>query len=574
MNNLKKICTDQRFITVLSILSIIMIAFLIYKDMLDYFFRVEDELACIYKGRLRSQGDILRIFTESFLEGTHFSYLRFYRPMVILSCGIDYSIWGLNPFGYYLTNLIIHMLASIFIFFLVRKLTGGKKFIPWLSAVVFTAHPGNLYSVSYIAARCDTLAALFMILSLLLFLRHLMAGSFRRLFLLSSVFSYMLAFFSKETAVILPILIFTYLIIFSDGASPKIRTIHAIKKAVPYFIVTFAMIVWRAYVLKEIKGGFGFPEGFQNIVFNYFHYLLDLNDFTLFNLDALYTPIAQFFITPLVFLLIFLMLCKRIIGGRKENGTIKILLVTGFILSVAAIIVRWKNNLPGRDGVLINRLHLSALFFLSCLTGIVSYGKCISSPSPYKDKLTAFLLSWLLLPLGLYLFTGYMAGWYMYNPSIPFSILLSLIVIKSLKSFEGLSLSSRSVMLKRIAVPLVMSALILFLFINSPAAKIKGWKPDVKTASMFLDKFLEVVPELPDGATIFLYNIPQNILAISDHGIKIWLDMVYPGNKVNAIFSTQSPPAKTIPDHLDFKIQIVENKKVLIDIITGANSKK
>lgn len=583
MKSVKKIYTDQRFTLVFLILSIILIAFLLYRGILDYFFSFNDELGCIYQGRFQSLRDIFRIFTESCYEGTFFSS-SLYCPTVVLSCGLDYSIWKLNPFGYHLTNLIIHIMSSISIFFLAVLLTRGNKFAAWLGAIIFTIHHVHLYSVTNISDRSDALAGLFIILSFFLFLKYLSTMSYKRYFLLFSIFSYIIAFGSKEIAIILPLLIFSYLIIFSDEASPKDRTVQAIKIAAPYLIVTLVLLFWRAYAaVGTLVGGHPPPVFFQNIVVNYFYFLIVPGDFPF---QKLHSPVNHVFI-PLLVPLIFLMLFyRRTISGERLKLLSKTI-IAGIILSssvILAIFFDWllnNNNYQGmwhlfhegtgiiyflgaKRALFLNRLYYLLLLFLICLIWIIYYNKRgHSSPVSYKDKLITFLIIWFLMPLSVYSYAGFVARWYLYIPLIPFSILLSYIFIEGVNSIKRKS-RGHPFLFRRTIPPIIIGVLMLFFLINSPARRIKGWKPNVKPASIFLNNLLEVAPKLPNDSYLFV-NIPKEILVLNGPAIKTWLDIAYPNNKIKAIFTDLPLPQ----DRVVFEIQLSESNAIKISVMSG-----
>src|SRR4030095_9619717 len=111
-------------ITALLACSIVSVGYVAYQDMLGYFFTPTDSPTLIDPGRVRSFRDVLRIFNEPLMNGTTLTNLSlFYRPISTLSYSLDYSIWGLNPFGYHLTDLILHILVSLSVFLLLLRLT-------------------------------------------------------------------------------------------------------------------------------------------------------------------------------------------------------------------------------------------------------------------------------------------------------------------------------------------------------------------------------------------------------------------------------------------------------------------
>jgi len=88
-----------------------------------------------------------------------------YQPLSWVTFGLDYLIWGINPVGYHLTNLILHTANCLLLFLWLRAFT--QKL--WPSALVsglFAWHPIHVESVAWIAERKDVLSALFFMLTL------------------------------------------------------------------------------------------------------------------------------------------------------------------------------------------------------------------------------------------------------------------------------------------------------------------------------------------------------------------------------------------------------------------------
>jgi hypothetical protein len=136
-------------------------------------------------------------------------YSLMYRPVQILTYWLDYKIWGFNPFGFRLTNLILYLLNGILLYLVLLKLFSDVR-LSAITAALFIAHPLNLPVVSYISGRADSLSLLFMFLSALLFLKDLYALS-----LLSAVF----ALLSRENA--LTLFLFIALIIMVQKKEKK-----------------------------------------------------------------------------------------------------------------------------------------------------------------------------------------------------------------------------------------------------------------------------------------------------------------------------------------------------------------
>lgn len=127
----------------------------------------------------------------------------YYRPFHSLSYLLTWQI-SHQPWFFHLVNLIYFFIAVYLIFCLVRKLT--KKFLlSFLTALIFLIHPINSEVVNWVATVPELLFAIFVLSSIIFFLRYRETNFFKNL-IWSAVF-YLFAMFSKEPAVSLPILL-------------------------------------------------------------------------------------------------------------------------------------------------------------------------------------------------------------------------------------------------------------------------------------------------------------------------------------------------------------------------------
>jgi tetratricopeptide (TPR) repeat protein len=129
-------------------------------------------------------------------------YFHLWTPLTWLSFIFDYQIHGLNAGGYHLTNLILHILSTLLLFWLFNRMT--KKI--WESAfvaAVFALHPLHVESVAWIAERKDVLSAFFWMLTLCLYVYYTEKPIIRRYLLV--LFSFACALMSKPMVVTLPV---------------------------------------------------------------------------------------------------------------------------------------------------------------------------------------------------------------------------------------------------------------------------------------------------------------------------------------------------------------------------------
>jgi tetratricopeptide (TPR) repeat protein len=115
----------------------------------------------------------------------------------------DYQLHGLNAGGYHVTNLILHILSTLLLFWLFNRMTGAI----WKSAFVaafFALHPLHVESVAWIAERKDVLSAFFWMLTLCLYVYYTEKPVMKRY--LPVVFCFVLALMSKPMVVTLPVI--------------------------------------------------------------------------------------------------------------------------------------------------------------------------------------------------------------------------------------------------------------------------------------------------------------------------------------------------------------------------------
>jgi len=101
-------------------------------------------------------------------------YADNWHPLTWISHMLDCNLYGLNPGGHHLTNLLFHIANTLLLFLLLNQLTG----VLWRSAFVaalFAWHPLHVESVAWAAERKDVLSAFFWMLALLSYTRYAQA---------------------------------------------------------------------------------------------------------------------------------------------------------------------------------------------------------------------------------------------------------------------------------------------------------------------------------------------------------------------------------------------------------------
>ena len=125
----------------------------------------------------------------------------FWHPLTWLSLMLDYQIFGLNPFGFHMVNLLFHVMNTILLFLIFRRMT---KTI-WPSAFVaclFAIHPLHVESVAWIAERKDVLSTFFWMLTMGAYSYYVEHPGFRRYSLVLLFF--VLGLMAKPMLITLP----------------------------------------------------------------------------------------------------------------------------------------------------------------------------------------------------------------------------------------------------------------------------------------------------------------------------------------------------------------------------------
>ena len=226
------------------LLLITLVVLVIFSGSLKNDFVWDDKYLVIDNPYIRSSHHMEKIFTTQLYEGSG-KHSSFYRPLQSLTYLLNYSVWGLNPFGYRLTNLYLHIFNSMILYLILAALCSSAS-LAFLIALIFGIAPTISGITYYISARSDLLMAFFMFLSILFFIKYAKEG--KNIWHIFSVFLFIPALICKEMALALLLLMPLQIYWFRKTLRKKVVIF------LPYLLIGVSYIVLRITILNFARG--------------------------------------------------------------------------------------------------------------------------------------------------------------------------------------------------------------------------------------------------------------------------------------------------------------------------------
>jgi tetratricopeptide (TPR) repeat protein len=222
-------------IALLLFLIILITFFSFYPSLKNSFVNWDDDSYVIQNPLIRelSWKGIKQIFTPS--TYTMLNPAQLYVPLAILSYAFEYRFFKLDPFIYHITNLSLHLLNCLLVFWFIFLLS-DEIIIAFMVAILFGVHPLHVESVVWITERKDVLYAFFFLSALICHIYYLKNKEAKLYYLVLALF--ILALLSKPVAVVLPIA----LLLCDYFLNGRITAEDLLKK-IPLFCIVAAFIV-------------------------------------------------------------------------------------------------------------------------------------------------------------------------------------------------------------------------------------------------------------------------------------------------------------------------------------------
>jgi len=244
MFNKINICRPwQKFIVYIVL---ILVTLAVYWQVNQYDFVINDDPVYVTENIHVQYG----ITLDEFRWAMSTVYFDGWHPMLWLYYMLDHQIHGLNAGRFHLTNLILHIMSTLLLFWLFHRMTGTI----WRSAFVsafFALHPLHVESVAFISERKDVLSAFFWMLTLCFYVYYTEKPVIRRYILI--LVAFMLALMSKLMVVTLPVI----MILLDCWPLKRFELkktgfiLWQLREKAPFFILVAVVSIFHLYISSK-----------------------------------------------------------------------------------------------------------------------------------------------------------------------------------------------------------------------------------------------------------------------------------------------------------------------------------
>lgn len=298
---MKNINPNKQILVVYAILIFATVAVFGQVNQYD-FISLDDTIYVTQNSHLQS-GITLKELHWAF-SSTHGEY---WHPITWLSLMLDYYLFGLNAGGYHVINVILHILSTVLLFWLFKRMTGAI----WQSAfiaAVFALHPLHVECVAWVAKRRDLLSAFFGIMTLCFYVYYTEKPFIKRYLLIFIPF--VLALMSKPMVVTLPVimLLLDYAPLGRFRSGQINLLLWQLREKTPFFIlaVIFSFITMHARD-DALMTHFPLSSRISNAIVDFVTYLGKIfypHDLIILQLFPLQIPVWEVLVSAILIIIV------------------------------------------------------------------------------------------------------------------------------------------------------------------------------------------------------------------------------------------------------------------------------
>lgn len=338
-----------------------------------------------------------------------------FHPILWVTFGIDYILWEMNPAGYHLTNLVIHALNTVLVFFLILSFIWPQKpyepFQPpfeikaaaFVGALFFGIHPLRVEPVSWLSARGDLLCCFFYLPAIMAYLEMVKneeTASIKKKWLIITLSFFIFSLLSRALVVTLPVVLLIldiYPLSRFQWQKPVLQSNKKILyEKIPFLILSLATGVLALSAKRESMASImdhNLLHRFMQAIVSVMHYpwktLVPISLSPLYLLDLItFTP---FEIKNIGCLVLFIGIFAILIAWRKRHKW----LLTAFSIYLATVSPMLGFFQAGPQLVADRYSYISCLpFAILAAAGMLKLFNFIKDQQP-RFVFHIFVLAWL-----------------------------------------------------------------------------------------------------------------------------------------------------------------------------------
>lgn len=239
---------NRKVLILLAIAGIVIATFAVYANSFGNEFLFDDISQIVENAAIRSFKNLPAIFTHhlTYFSEEHQQEGKFYRPIQTLTLMTDHFLWGMEPFGYHLTNTSLHAIVAVLFFVFALLLTGSIP-MSFIIGILYAVHPLHTEAVTYMSGRADSLCAIALLL-MVIFQRKYWASEkppARVFYYILISASFILGLLSKELTIVFP-----FLLMVCEYCLRSDKGYSSLKKRLLFYLPLFLIMgVW--FVVKN-----------------------------------------------------------------------------------------------------------------------------------------------------------------------------------------------------------------------------------------------------------------------------------------------------------------------------------
>jgi len=352
---------NYRNFSVISLLLFAILAFLLYGQTITYNYTYMDDHAIVQRQmkNLSKIDAIPKAFTEDVFHKT--ARVFYYRPMLTISLAIDAMVGGGKLPWFHIINILLHVLVTwtLLLFLIEMDYERMKSF---LFSLIFLVHPVVTQAVAWIPGRNDSLLALFLFPSFLFLIRYLKSQKIIH-YILHFAF-YILALFTKETAIAIPMIATLYLLVIHKKYNRNLIFL------VGGWILLSVSWLWIRHLVQGGLNEFSFTDSISSI----FHNLGALVPYigkSIFPIGLSVFPFMKDMNVAIIAgIIAFIILAILLLITRKKRWGYLLFAISWFLLFLIPSFIRGTEQEPD---FMEHRVYISmaGLIILFLETGII-----------------------------------------------------------------------------------------------------------------------------------------------------------------------------------------------------------